>query len=189
VFSGGHDPACWREDLRRALPWAMRQLGPSNGDQSNAASALSRYLATTNTRYLLPVRAADSRLRWNPQRSSLRRRPPPAPDMASSTIDGGGPFLESGMIRVSSATWPGARHQFLAIAQRAVEPPVLHAVAVMSAMAATAVTARTRTRPTTPRRGAATAAGAASAGPAAAEGRAGREPVRPWCTHLPRFGH
>ena len=27
VFSGGHDPACWREDLRRALPWAMSRLG------------------------------------------------------------------------------------------------------------------------------------------------------------------
>ena len=33
------------------------------------------------------------------------------------------------------------------------------------------------------------AAGAVAAGPVAAQGRAGREPVRPWCTRLPRCGH
>ena len=64
----------------------------------------------------------------------------------------------------------------------------LHVVAAMAATAATAATGRTRPRPT-PRRGAAGAAGAAAAGPAAAQGRAGREPVRPWCTRLPRCGH
>ena len=74
----------------------------------------------------------------------------------------------------------------MAIAQRAVERPAPHAVAAIAAMAATG---RTRTRPT-PRRGAAGAVGAASAGRgAAAHGRAGREPVRPWCTRLPRCGH
>ena len=49
-------------------------------------------------------------------------------------------------------------------------------------------TRRTRPRPT-PRRGAAGAAGAAAAGPAAAQGHAGREPVRPCCTRLPKCGH
>jgi enterochelin esterase-like enzyme len=23
LFHGGHDPECWREDLRSALPWAF----------------------------------------------------------------------------------------------------------------------------------------------------------------------
>jgi len=67
----------------------------------------------------------------------------------------------------------------MAIAQRAVEQPALHAVAVIAAMAATAATGRTRPRPT-PRRG------AAAAGPVAAQSRAGREQVRPWYTRLPR---
>ena len=55
-------------------------------------------------------------------------------------------------------------------------------------MAVIAATGRTRTRPTL-RREAAGAARAASAGPAAAEGRAGREPVRPCHTRLPKCGH
>lgn len=85
--------------------------------------------------------------------------------------------------------WLGAQHQYMAIAQRAVERPALHAVAPP---VATAATGRPRTRPRTrptPHRGAVGAAGAASAGPAAAEGPDGREPVRLWRTRLPRCEH
>ncbi len=64
---------------------------------------------------------------------------------------------------VSSATWQDAQHHDLAIAQRAVERPAPHVVAVMAATAATAAPGRTRPRPT-PRRGAAGSAGAAAAG-------------------------
>jgi TIR domain len=58
----------------------------------------------------------------------------------------------------------------------------------MAATAAIAATGRTRPRPT-PHWGIAGAAGAAAAGLAAAQGRAGRQPVRPWRTPLPRCGH
>lgn len=84
---------------------------------------------------------------------------------------------------VPSVTWLDVQHRYWAIAQRALQRPALHAVAV------TAATGRTRPRPTTLRRGSAGAAGAVAAVPAAAQGRGGRDPVRPWCTRLPRCGH
>src|ERR1035438_5936896 len=84
--------------------------------------------------------------------------------------------------------WLDVQHRYMAIAQRALQRPALHAVAALAATAVTVATRRRRTR-LTPRRGAVGAAGAASAGPAAAEGRDGREPVRPWRTRLRRGAH
>lgn len=70
----------------------------------------------------------------------------------------------------------------MVIAQRAARRLAPHAVVV----AATAATGRrTRTRPTL-RRGAAVAVRVAVAGLAVAQDRAGREPVRPSRTRLPK---
>jgi hypothetical protein len=74
-------------------------------------------------------------------------------------------------------TWQDAQHQYMAIAQRAVERPALYAVAVIAAIA-TMNHSRTRL---TLRHGA-----VQEVAPAAAQSRAGREQVRPWCTRLPR---
>lgn len=86
--------------------------------------------------------------------------------------------------------WLDAQHQLMAIAQRAVQRPAPHVVAVLAA------TGRIRIRPirispTLRRRAAAVAgaAGAVAAGPAAAQGRGGRDPVRLSRTHWPKSSH
>lgn len=75
-----------------------------------------------------------------------------------------------------------AQRQSTAIAQQAPERPALHVVAAMAATGLIQVHPRS-----TPRQEPAEVSEATSAVLLAAEGRAGREPVRPWFTHLPKY--
>src|SRR5688572_15430339 len=85
------------------------------------------------------------------------------------------------------AKWLDARHPYWATARRERPRTALHAVAAMDATAATAATGRTRPHPTLLRR--VVVAGAAAAGPEAPQGHAGRQPVPPWSTRLPKCWH
>lgn len=88
-------------------------------------------------------------------------------------------------IKEAAWLWQDARHQYVDTARQRRRRPVLHVVAAATA------TAVATARPT-PRRAAeevATAAAAVLAGPVAEQGRAGREPVRPSRTRLPKCSH
>ena len=91
-------------------------------------------------------------------------------------------LLERAITNGRITTWLDVQHHHEAIAQRAVQPTALHAVAAHDRTVATG-----RTRPT-PHRGAAGAA-VAAAGPAAVQGRDGRERVRLSRTRLLKFSH